>query len=221
MKKRKILVILIIIILVVVGLITAFILNNDKNYNSETKPTSYTDNPSDVKIVVACEVFSLDDAKNILGDTAKLQQSYDGKSDSETKNGQANSAKLPKKAPKTIDNDNKQFTTEPDLGEKAASTLCSYWKPSRTADEADKNTIAVAVRSSINATAKKDFEATQKDSTMVEGLGEGAYWKAGKNLRGKEYGQLYVLKGQNLLVISAGNNQDNSKNVAQVILDRL
>lgn len=160
------------------------------------QPSATSQAKPSVTVHEACKLFNLDDAKKIIGSDAKQTSS-------------TNSA-----ASELSKQDN--YQTKP------AVTTCSYAQGSQQGREAIKNTIHIVSRSSSIEQAKKDFEATRASSVEVSGYGEGAYWKTVKSFSGDDSGQLFVIKGTNLIAVSVGfSDLELSKKVAEIVLKGL
>lgn len=221
-NKKRVLSLAAIVLLVVSFSGLAYFLNRNSN-----EGVNNTEN-SKAAIVPkkACDVFPLESAKKILGDDAKLLNSYDGTAPGQEQSSTQNEGSEPvvkDPASDKVNTDNlAKFNKQDNYETVAAVTTCNYSKSSLSAEEASKKALRLTIRSSSVDQAEKDFKATQKSSKPVEGLGVLAYWMSSKDIFGKSgSGQMLVLKGENLIIIDAGNNIEKSKEVAAQVLENL
>lgn len=223
MFKNKKMISLVVIALLMVSFVGLFYF---LNINSKESVDNNENSKAAIVPKKACDVFPLESAKKILGEDAKLLNSYDGTSptqeNSSTQNGGSEPvAKDPASDKVNVDTLAK-FNKQDNYETVAGVTTCTYSKSGLSAEEASKQALRLTVRSSSVDQAEKDFKVTQKSSKPVEGLGVLAYWMSSKDIFGKSgSGQMFVLKGENLIIIDAGNNIEKSKEVAKQVLENL
>ncbi len=241
-KKRVLLVGTILVIVIISAIIVFFVLPGLKD---NIKPKA---SQSKTKTKTACQLFSLTDAKKVIGEKVAQYPT-----DEEQEVGTEASTKI-KNAPKvktivttcTYSKDGKNIpdALKPDKTQpsKPAPEITTNKVPTKkeplstpttqggasvslppTDQSIQSNPIVITLRSSSSSQAKKDFMAVRMLSyEKISGLGEDAYWRTGKDFSGAQYGQMTVLHKNNLLLTS-GSTEDLelSKMIINIMIARL
>jgi type II secretory pathway pseudopilin PulG len=174
-----------------------------KNFQQKDEQRKEQSQERLISIKNACQLFTLADAKKLIGDNVKESTSND-------------SSKAPKAIPPT--------GTSNAPKDPAKVTTCTYLKDTDSKVLTDRLAAIVTVRTSSPEQAKSEFEANKTSKIeAVQGYGEAAFWKSQKSPYGKEEaGQLSILSSGNVILISGGvNDLELSKRIADIVMDNL
>lgn len=158
----------------------------------------------------ACELFTENDAQKLLGNNAKQS---DAAARTAEKMPDRKDIPPPVAEVKTSESQNNQQTdriTSSTFDEGNASTskdvssrdvACIY-------DRGAQTPVSVTVLSGDSKEAKKNFDAMKVSGAKeVSGYKGEAYWRTGKDVSGKEYGQLVILEPGGVVTV-AGDTGD-------------
>lgn len=177
----------------------------------------------------ACDIFTLQDAKELLGQDAKQ-----GSQEVPDISAPAPAPPSDKDIPPPVPEDPRSKNIKPPQAnsslsapgsenrqESVESSSCSYSRD----DQADpvQADLLITLRRSTPEQLKKDFDSVRGQAAeKVSGYGEDAYWRTGKDFSGKDFGQLVILNSATLVMVS-GNSNDMElyKKAAGVALDNL
>jgi len=216
-RRGKILTGSIVLLLVAVSAGAAVYLTRD---SKDTKQGAQTMHPAIAQL--ACELFSLTDAKRLLGDSAEQIKTETvaepNKKDipppvPEVKTGAFQNQPTDQIVSSTFDDSGAKQKQDP-----SDSSVCNYSRNSEK--DTSKNTILISVLGLNETEAKKNFDAMEQTNTQqITGYGEKAFWKTGKDASGiSEYGQLVVLQKGGVITISGGaGDLELSKKIAKTI----
>lgn len=232
-KRKKVLIFTPVLLTLIIAV---WILGRNFYGTSEDKTSS----SGQKSVIVACDTFSLNDAKKIFGDDI-FQNSLDARGEYKisTKINDApktetalsacaytkNKLELNKVTEQPAPDDIKPV---PEGKQKPVDL-----KPFLDALKKEENSQAakkteflavITIRSTTEENAKEDFNRPQpKSAQSVSGLGKTAFWNSEVlGLTGKKQGSLSVLAGDKTIIVSGDNlDIETAKKIANSILDRL